>query len=241
MSRWRRRRRRLGAGLLAFGLSGLALVLAASVLVLGSLAAVNDAATGFERQRVEIVAMLGPAASALDNAATSATNASASLTETSEAAARASELTEQLAASFDDLAALGSFEIFGARPFAAMAGQFAAVATTSRDLAADLDAAALAMGTNIADSAAVAADLRTLADQLERLRGSLGATPPTPGGVGGAAGSASLPVGAAGVVLVGLLVWLAIPALAAIWLGWRLLRRPSIRAVSRSSDVRPKG
>lgn len=213
----RSRRRRYGVGLLAFGISGLALVLAAGVLVLGSLAAVNDAATGFERQRAEIVAMLGPASSALSEAATSASNAGASLTETSEAAARAAAMTTRLAESFDGLASLGSFEILGARPFGQLASQFADVGIEARALSTDLADAVLAMQTNVGDSAAVAADLRTLSVQLSELEASLA-------GAGGGAGGASLPVDAARLVLLGLLAWFAIPAVASTWLGLRLFR-----------------
>jgi hypothetical protein len=214
-----RRRRRLGAGLLAFGVTGLALVAAAGALVLGSLSAVNDAATGFEKQRVEIVAMLGPAASALSHAATSASNAGASLTETSAAASQAAQLTTRLADSFEGLAALGSFEILGSRPFGGLSGQFTEVGVQARVLSTNLTTAAVAMNTNIADSQAVAADLRSLADQLERLRTSLA----TPGGASPAP-SAALPIDAARIVLVGLLAWLAVPAIASLWLGWRLIR-----------------
>ena len=202
---------------MAFGVAGLVLVVAAGVLVLGSLAAVGDAATGFERQRAEIVAMLEPASAALDDAATSAENAGASLTETSEAATRAADLTTRLATSFDGLASLGSFNILGARPFAEVASQFTDVAAQSRALSADLTAASAAMNTNIADSQAVAADLRALADQLDRLEESLSTTGTDPG-------SATLPVDAARIVLLGLLAWLAIPALASTWLGARFLR-----------------
>jgi hypothetical protein len=77
-----------------------------------------------------------------------------------------------------------------------------------------------AMQTNISDSTAVAADLRTLAAQLDRLESSLGAGPdgeiPTT--------DASLPIAAAQIVLVGLLLWLAVPAIAALALGWRWRR-----------------
>lgn len=210
------RRRRLGAALLAFGGVGLALVVAAGALVLGSLSAVNDAATGFERQRVEIVAMLGPASSALSNAATSASNAGASLGETSTAASQAARLTSRLAESFEGLASLGSFEIFGTRPFGQLSGQFAAVGTEARALSLDLTTTADSMTQNVADSQAVAADLRSLVVQLDRLKASL-----TPSGSLGGTGS-SLPVDLAGFVLVGLLAWLAVPALASLWLGWRL-------------------
>src|SRR5207247_514247 len=137
------RRRRLGFGLLAFGISGLVLVLLAAVLVLGSLAAVDTAASGFGRQRAELVAMIDPAASALSDVATSAANAGASLPRASDASR-------------------------GAR-------------------------------TGVSGSGA-------------------------PGTAG--AGS-SLPIGAARLVLLGLLAWLAIPAIVSTWLGWRLARRPA--------------
>jgi hypothetical protein len=219
-----RRRRRFGAALLAFGITGLALVAAAGALVLGSLSAVNDAATGFEKQRLEIVSMLGPASSALSHAATSASNAGASLTETAAAANQAAQLTTRLAESFEGLAALGTFEILGARPFGQVSGQFAEVAIQARALSTDLTAAAAAMTTNIADSAAVAADLRLLAAQLDALEASL--APPSGGTTGT---SASLPIDAARIVLLGLLAWLAVPAVASTWLGWRLTRRPHTR------------
>ena len=61
-----RARRRLGMGLMAFGAAGLVLIAAAGALVLASLSAVDDAATGFEEQRREILAMLGPASAALE-------------------------------------------------------------------------------------------------------------------------------------------------------------------------------
>ena len=214
-----RRRRRIGAALIGFGATGLLLVAAAGALVLGSLSAVTDAATGFEKQRVEIVAMLGPASSALSNAATSASNAGASLRETSAAASQAASLTTRLAESFEGLSSLGTFEIFGARPFGQLSGQFAQVATESRALSSDLVTAATAMNTNIADSEAVAADLRVLAAQLDRLEASLD----TPGSTGAVA-NATLPIDIARIVLMGLLLWLAAPAVASIWIGWRLAR-----------------
>lgn len=226
-----RRRRRLGVGLLAFGISGLVLVFLAAVLVLGSLAAVDTAASGFERQRAELVAMIDPAASALSDAATSASNAGASLTTASEASRRAADLTGRLATSFEGMAGLGSFDVFGARPFAGVASQFTDVATQSRTLSTDLTATADALAQNVADSTAVAVDLRNLADRLRQLEASTGA--PGSGAPGTADGGSSLPIGAARLVLLGLLVWLAIPAIVSTWLGWRLARRPST-AVTRT-------
>jgi len=217
----RTRRRRLGYGLLAFGLSGLVLLLAAAALVFGSLAAVDDAATGFESQRAELLAMLGPASSAMDRAATSASNAGASLTTSATAADQAAVLTTRLASSFEGLASLSSFEIFGSRPFAGLAGEFNQVGADARALSTDLTSTAAALRTNVADTAAVAADLRTLATQLDELESSLAASD------GGSLGSATAALNAARIVLVGLLAWLAVPAVLCTWLGWRLSRRPA--------------
>jgi hypothetical protein len=212
-------RRRAGFGLVAFGLTGLVLILAAGALIFGSLAAVSDAATGFERQRTEIRAMVGPASDVLERAATSASNAGTSLSTTSEAATRAASLTTNLADSFERLAAATTFEILGTRPFAELEGQFNAVASDARTLSRDLTAASSALEANVTDSAAVATDLRALARQLDSLEASLGGDEGA-----GTSATSSLPIDAARIVLAGLLVWLAIPAIGSIWLGWRLAR-----------------
>jgi hypothetical protein len=222
-------RRRLGLGLIAFGAIGLLLIASAGALVLASLSAVGDAATGFERQRTEIVGMLGPASAALERAASSASNAGTSLAKTRDSAAQAATLMTRLSESFDSLAGLGSFELLGARPFAAISGQFSKVATESRTLSTDLTTAAAAMDSNITDSASVAADLQVLADQLSALEASLGTTPGSapggsPDGDVSTTATASLPVDVAKVVLVGLLAWFAVPAIAALWIGWRWYR-----------------
>jgi hypothetical protein len=85
------------------------------------------------------------------------------------------------------------------------------------------------MTTNVSDSAAVAADLRELAAQIDTLEMSLGAGPdaevPSTG--------TGLPIAAAQAVLVGLLLWLAVPAIAAISLGWRWTRAvPKLAEIS---------
>jgi ABC-type transporter Mla subunit MlaD len=220
-----RRRRRLGWGLVSFGVAGLVLVAAAAALVVGSLAAVDDAATGFEHQRAELVSMLEPAASAMSDAADSAAHAGSSLTAASDASRRAADLTNRLAASFDAMAGLGSFEILGSRPFAGITSQFNDTATQSRALSTDLGTTADALATNVADSQAVSADLRSLADRLTQLQASIG-------GAGGAGSTSSLPIALARLVLLGLLAWFSIPAIVSTWLGSRLIRARS-RTLSR--------
>jgi hypothetical protein len=222
-----RRRRRLGYGLLGFGVTGLVLVIAAAVLLLGSLGSINGAASGFESQRAELVSMLDPAATALSDAGESAANAGGSLTKASDASRRAADLTSRLATSFDALAALGDVDILGSRPFAGMSSQFTEVAGQSRSLSTDLGSTADALSTNVADSQRVAADLRSLAQRLRELEGSLQST-------AGPGGSLTVPVAAAEVVLLALLGWLSVPAVASLWLGRRLLRRVDRPVVRRA-------
>lgn len=217
-------RRRLGYGLLAFGLVGVVLIVAALVLVLGSLSAVDKAASGLEQQRADAVALLEPASAALTDAATSASNASGSLTQAASAADRAAALTTRLADSFEGLSALGAFEILGTRPFAGLNQQFAGVASDARSVSSDLTATATSLRANVTDSQSVATDLRALAAQLDRLDASLGNSTGTTAGSSPA--DVHLPILAAEIIVLGLLGWMAVPALAACWLGRRLARRP---------------
>ena len=219
-----RRRRRLGYGLVAFGASGLVLALIAAVLVLATFGAVGDAASGFERQRTELLSMVEPAASALTDAADSASHAGASLTKASDASRRAADLTGRLATSFDGLAGLGSVDIFGSRPFAGFSSQFTDVAAQSRTLATDLNSTADALTTNVTDSEAVASDLRSLADRLRQLETTL--QPAT-----GAAASPGLPILVAQIVLLGILAWFAVLALGCVWVGLRVARNQPIGGV----------
>ncbi|HUG28942.1 MAG TPA: hypothetical protein VMQ65_00300 [Candidatus Limnocylindria bacterium] len=218
-----RARRRLGSGLVAFGLIGLILLAAAAALVLDSLSAIDDAASSFDRQQTELVAMLRPASAALATAAASAANAGTSLTTTSAAADRAGILATNLADSFDGLAALGSFELFGARPFAGLSQDFGAAGADARALATDLRTAAASLRTNAADAVAVAANLRFLATQLETLVGNLDSGT-EPGSVGGPMSNATAQLGLARLVLIGLIAWLAVPALASTVVGWRMVK-----------------
>jgi hypothetical protein len=207
------RRRRLGAGLLAFGASGLALLGIAIVLVLGPLASLGDAAAGFDRERARLVAALEPAQATLDHAATSAANAGTSLTDAADAARQASALTSQLADASDRLAGLGSLDILGTRPFSEAATSFGELASRSRSLSTSLGATADSLASNVTDSQAVAADLRSLSGQLQAIRGDLSTATP-------ATGSFDL----LRVLLVALLAWLAVPAVASLAVGWRMWR-----------------
>jgi uncharacterized protein YukE len=211
----RRPRRRLGLGLLLFGLTGIGLLIAGALLTLASLAAVDDVVNGLDQQRQQIEALLGQAATTLHHAGDGAANAGASVQSGSDAAAQAARLSARVANAFDSLASLGSISILGARPFEAATANLGNVAAEARTLSEDLARTSVALQTNVANTAEVAADLHALGDQLADLQTSLNA--PRTAGIG-------LAVGALRIVLLGLLVWLAVPAIVSTWLGWRLWR-----------------
>ena len=208
-------RRRLGRGLVAFGGIGLALILATGALAIVTIGSIGDAATGLERQRTELVGMLEPAATSIRDAATSATHAGSSLTASAKAAQDGASLTTQLATSMEQLNSLSNLDILGQRPFAGIGSSFGDLAARSRTLSTSLTTTADALDADIADTAAVGRDLNRLADQLDALRASAGATGPS----AASTGFALLPI-----VLLALLLWLAVPAAASLWLGMRLLR-----------------
>jgi hypothetical protein len=213
-------RRRLGRGLLAFGVAGLILLIATGWLLVGSLGAVSTAAADLETQRARLVALIPPAEAALRGSADTATNASTSLESSATAARDASALVTQLATAMDGMASAAQVSVLGIQPFASLSGELSSVADRSRALATDLDATAATLDTNVADSQQAAADLGSLADELAALNAELernSAATSDPSGI-----AASL--GLARIVLLGLLLWLAVPAVAATWLGWRWRR-----------------
>ena len=99
----------------------------------------------------------------------------------------------------------------------AAAASLGQVAASSRKLSGDLHTTAATISANVTDSAGVATDLRDLAGQLEAIGRSASAA-----GSASTLSASALDFGRA--VLLGLLAWLAIPALIAIWLGIRLWR-----------------
>jgi len=208
-------RQRLGRALVAFGGIGLALLLATAMLAVVTLGSIGDAATGLERQRTELVRMLEPAATSIRDAATSATHAGTSLNASAKAAQDGATLTTQLATSMEQLNSLSNLDILGQRPFAGIGSSFGELAVRSRSLSTSLTATADMLGADIADTAAVGRDLGRLADQLDQLRASAGTSGPS----AASTGFALLPI-----LLLALLVWLAVPAVASLWLGLRLLR-----------------
>jgi hypothetical protein len=219
-----RRQRRRGAALMAFGGAGLAILLVLAVMLIGPLQGLGSAAASLEDQRARVVAMLPAAEAALRSAAATATGAGTSLRASGNSARDGSALLVQLATAMDDMSSASRVEILGSRPFGSLSDDLSGVATRSRSLAANLDVAADAIAANVTDSETAASDLGALADEVAALHAELAASVPA---TADGAGALATSIAALRLLLAALLIWLAVPAVAALWIGWRWWRAGS--------------
>jgi hypothetical protein len=194
------------------------LIVAGGALVLGTLGSIGDAAVALQGQRDSLVTMVGPAADAMEHAATSARNAATSLASSANAARDAADVTSQLATAMSRMSDAARVSFFGSQQFGAIGDEFARVADQSAKLSGDLRETASVLDANVGDAGTSATDLGRLATELRTLDQSLRASPTA------AVEPIRTALDVTRIVLLGLLAWLAAPAIAALWLGWRLLR-----------------
>jgi hypothetical protein len=205
-----RRSRRLGQGLVAFGVSGLILLGLAGLLIVSTVGSLAETASALGKAQTGLVGMVEPAAASLRSSAAAARNAGSSLASSEAAARDAAALTTDLANSLDQLASLSSISFLGTQPFAQASGSFAATAARSRTLSASLTTTADALTTDAADALTVATSLEALAGQLGDLEVQLRAAPPPP------PTAALIALDAIALLL---LAWLAVPAVVAVVIG----------------------
>jgi len=192
-----RRRRAMGLALVGYGVAG-ALLLAAAALSVGPSVETIEA---LARSSADVRATLAATRDAFDGFGTS-------LVEGRQSAERAASSARSSAAAAGQLAQAMSLSIFGQQPFRTIAAGFAQQSADLETLARELDDLGTALGRN-------EADVRDLRDHIGALhaRTSVLASSPVVAGVDRIA-----PLAYA------LLGWLALQALAALWLGivlWR--------------------
>ena len=219
-----RERRRLGGILTAYGLVGLALILLTLIVVAGSLGAVIDVGTTIQGQRDALVRSLDAADAAFLDLDRATGDAGANVVTGAAAARDAAQLTTDLAGTMEGLATASSVSVLGSHPFADLGDRFATVAARSRTLSTSLESLAATMDRDVTDIATVRASMSALRTEVSGLREMLAG--PAVDGQLGALGTARL-------ILVGLLLWLAVPAAVSLVAGWFLLRPsqppPSVR------------
>lgn len=198
------RRRALAAGLIAYGLLGLVLVVLALPISVDLAGRVERLASSADGTLRAASASASAAAEALDGLDEGLGRSAAS----SGAAAR---LARDAGATLDSLAAAMQLSIFGAQPLLPLADDFATSADQAAELGDQLDRITDSLTISKGDLGVLHAQIDALAVELTELRGATTER---------AAGAP--PLTAVGVVL---LAWLAVPALASLAAGLWLMRR----------------
>lgn len=217
VSRRDRRRRRLAAGLIAYGAMGVLIFVLSVPVILGPLASLGRIAT----QRGEAIRWLDLTSQGLDHVGRGSANAGASIASAATAARNAGSLAEELSASMTSLRDASMVSILGSQPLAGLTDGFDQVASRARDLSSSMTSLAGLLDQDTRDFAAASVDAAALREQVRSLRDALAA----PGSVDAEASAAWLVPGA----LV-LAIWLATPALASLVAGIWILRGASRRS-----------
>lgn len=161
--------RRLGRGLVWFGVVGLVLTAGMMVAWLGGLVAMRDLDERLEADRQATAISLVQTAALMGSSATTLEDASASLGNVQEALDDAARLLDRLATSTGELAEALNVTILGQQPFAGTSQSF-------EDVSGDLDILAIrsqTLATEVEtfhpDLEVVAADLRTVESAIRAL------------------------------------------------------------------------
>jgi hypothetical protein len=195
-------RRWLGWGLIAYGIVGVAMIVAGALIGL-------EAADRIEGLASDADEAIVAAAGATRAAADSFDGVDQSLADAGDSTAAAAALARRSESTLDNLADAMSLSILGAQPLLPLAADFADSAAMAGELASTLDGVQASLGDTRSDVATIGTELETLADELDDLGGTTrdeGGTPPV-----------RLFVGL-------LLVWLGVQVVAAIAGGIALLR-----------------
>jgi methyl-accepting chemotaxis protein len=154
--------RRLGRGLVWFGVVGLVLAVVMMVVWLGGLVAMRDLDARLEADRGATAISLVQTAALMGSSATTLEDASASLSNVQEGLGDAARLLDRLATSTGELAEALNVTILGQQPFAGTSQSFEDVSGDLDILATRSETLATEVETFHPDLEVVAADMRTV-------------------------------------------------------------------------------
>jgi len=204
----------VGLALVGYGLAGLLVLAGAGVVVGGAIDQLIVVGGRVAEQRDALMDTLRATSQTMRNASSGVGNVGESLGAARASADQAAGLARSLGTTLHDLAAAMSVQIFGTQPLAGLASGFDSAAGQSDELAGDLDQVAAALGRNASDLETSRQDLAVLSERVDVLVASVETAP----------FDAGQDPSIVKLVLIGLLVWLALPAFGSIGLGVRLMR-----------------
>jgi hypothetical protein len=217
--RRRVRHRRLAWGLVAYGAVGVILAGLSLLVVIRTLPVLDS----IDRQRAEIVRWLDITAQGIGDIRSGASHAGTSLESAAASARSAAALSDDLSVTMASLRDASGLSVLGTRPLSSLTDDFDRVAGRAHALAASMTTLAGSLDADTVDFAAVAADAGDLRAQVAALRDVVAGDGST--GLGGS-------VGRLFAVVVVLVLWLALPAVASLvggvfWLRELGRRRPA--------------
>lgn len=210
--------RKLGAGLLVFGLTGVLLAgMIAAGLIGGAMAARNlDDRLVADQER--LAAALTRLTVSMESLALTTEHAGSTLTTSADTVAEAQLVLQDSASAAGALASALDISILGSKPFAGASDRIGALALRMADFEQQAGLLAQNLTTNASDAAAMTGQVRELRTQVQELAATVADFDRIDR-------LADLVVG--GIALGGLLVaWLGIGAAICAWAGWRLRRAP---------------
>lgn len=190
----------LAWGLVAYGLTGLALSIVGFTFGLDSAGQLERLASATDTTLEAAARSTAAAADSFDSIDESLANAEGSI-------AQAATLSADAGANLDALSVAMNLSVFGAQPLQPLADEFADAADQAGELAATLEVSSGSVSDVRTDAEAIGVQLEALAGELEALRDSVPANP--------------VPI--RGLVVL-LLAYLTLPAVAALVAGSLMLR-----------------
>jgi hypothetical protein len=223
-----RRHSALAAGLIAYGLVGLVILVVVASGILRGLSRVEALSVSFEQQRRDLTQALTTASTTIRSTGTTVSGIDQSLSQAQLAVTNAATLSADVSLTMGQLAASLNVDIFGSQPFVGVAGGFTQASEELLTLSNQLSLTSNALATNAADARIIGRDLLLLESSVEAVRDGLKAAPDT--------AVTGTDIGSLRMVLGALLAWLAVQAIAAVFLGLWLLRRSRRRVVVAESS-----
>jgi len=209
--------RRLATGLIAYGAIGVAIAVLGLVAMAWLSGRVGSLADRTGTQVTTIVETLDRTSIALTQASTSATSFGGTLERTGPAVRQVAQAIGNLRGNLRSIEdQLGRVQVLGSQPFGNVAGQFGQMATDLDGLDTQLGLIAGDLEGNRSALAANADSLASIGTRLTRIAAEV-----RDGTVGDGLGDLRAIVTLLSLLLV---VWVALPAIGALWLGWWLRR-----------------
>ena len=222
-------RRRLGSGMLVFGLAGMVMAaIIAVALILGAFAA-RDLDTRLAADQERIAASLSRLAVTMESLASTTQNAGTTLQTTSEALTDARDVLESTSTALLSLSDALNVSLLGSRPFAAASENLAELAGTIATFEGKAETLALNLDQNATDATTMTSQIQQLTVQVNELAARIS-------GFDRISEMVNLMLG--GIVLAALLTaWVGIAAGFCAWVGWRLRRIDAAGAPGEPDDA----